>query len=575
MISRIKTQFLISLFVALFLVACGSDESKVASKSVASSAQLQYIPSDSPYAFAMLEPVPEPIFNKFKERLEPLLGAYRDMLDMVLQQEGSLKDMSDENRAALDFAMDKFLSWEGLNSIGFNEKSTSVIFGHGLLPVMRINLTDGDLMRGFIVELQEKFGEEFPQSEIAGQPYWHTPKSDTVQLLAAVIGDELVMTVVPSSGSETLYKSLLGLEKPSRSMASDETLVGIIESYNYLPYGVGFVDVTRIVDVFLSEQSGVNAELLAMGEYDSSKISEVCKTEIRAMAEIMPKMVTGYTRLTENEIITDLVLEIRSDLASSLSELAAPVPGVGIDNGGLFAFGAGFDIPKSIAFAKARIAAVEAEPYECEYFAEMQDGLDQMKTSLSAPMPPFVSGLKGFNMVFDGLEFDGTMPKPESIEARGIVAMDNAPAMLGMAQFFSPELANLKIEADGKPVALDPGMVPGLPVQAFVAMQESSIGISVGNGVESKLPGMMSANTKEFPPMMSISYDMDAYMDLILKFADLGLMEDENLTSADAEAAAKSMRQMLGAFQGMFDRTAMDIVFTDKGMKMEQYISMK
>ncbi len=570
------TKLLVCVLLAT-VVGCGSKDD-AQPKLDLSNTQLKHVPSDSPYVFAMLEPLPTPVLERFDGMMDEAFSAYKDLFVAAMESEGGMDKLEPEQRELVDYFVGKFTTEEGLKSLGFGAESTFVVYGQGLLPVFRVKLTDGDLMRDFIAEFQVKAEKELPEATVAGQAYWYTPDSEKVQGLMAVMGDELVMTVVPSGASEGLVESVLGVNPPASSLATDGTFTTLMNDYNYVAHGVsGAVDFTKIADVFLGEPTGVNAELLQIMDFDNSNISDICKTEIREMIDVMPRMVTGYSLFSADEMVSDMVLEIRSDLATSLTGLSAPVPGVGTSKSGLFSMGMGFDIPKSIEFAKAQIAAIEADPYECEYFADFQSGLEQMKTTLAQPIPPFVSGVKGFNVVVDELEVDENMqPDPNSIKMRGLVAVDNAPAMWGMATMFSPELAQLGMEPNQEPVEVDAGAIPGFNGSAFVAMAENSIAWSVGNDTGG-LSELFSAKTKEHPPVMSVAYDMKAYVDFILRFSEMDMVknDDDPKKQEIDKAALEAMQRVFTAMEGMLGWTAVDLAFTEQGFKFEQYVALK
>jgi len=140
--------------VSIAAVACSgsSDESKTASSAAADPGLLKYVPAETPYIFAMLEPVPDDIADKFEPKLELMLAAYRDLLQTIVElgvAEGSESGESDglpEEAAGVVNELSGLLSVEGLRSAGIDRESTMVFYGSGLLPVLRMSVTDGDLL---------------------------------------------------------------------------------------------------------------------------------------------------------------------------------------------------------------------------------------------------------------------------------------------------------------------------------------------------------------------------------------------------------------------------------------------
>src|SRR5690606_38192301 len=141
---------------------------------------------------------------------------------------------------------------------------------------------------------------------------------------------------------------------PDNSIADTGELGALAKKYGFTPYGLGLVDVRRIAGTFLDKPSGVNESLLALMEHDHSELSDVCRDEIRQVAALVPRLVTGYTEMTAERIRSNSVFELRSDIAAGLQTITAPVPGLGQPHGGLFSFGVSFDLLALRDFYAAR-----------------------------------------------------------------------------------------------------------------------------------------------------------------------------------------------------------------------------
>ena len=118
----------------------------------------------------------------------------------------------------------------------------------------------------------------------------------------------------------------------------------------------------------------------------------------------MPRIVGGYNDLSTEQIASTAIFELRDDIAGELTKLSAPVPGLGKDHGGLMSFGLGLDLLAARKFYEARLDALDANPYECELFAELQAGVAGGRAALQAPLPPIVYGIKGFLAVSSDMD---------------------------------------------------------------------------------------------------------------------------------------------------------------------------
>lgn len=573
-----------SLLVALLALGYGCSKDKASDEQAAGggvagdgAALLRYIPADTPYVGATLDPMPEDVIQALEPRIDKILRAYGEVLRSVVsdmqakQGEDSVK--SPEDRARIEAVLDELvsiMSVDGLKGMGFAINTTGVFYGQGLLPVARVRIADKAAMEAGIARFEEKAGRKMSVAQIDGQSYRYAG-DEKARVLLALMGDELVVSLVPAQASDDTLKAVLGLSLPAKSLADTGELIQMAKSEGYLLNNVGLFDIRRIVDTFLEDQGGVNQELLALMDYDSSTLSDVCRTEIKAMANVMPRMNFGYTRMDKDRFDAKMVMEVRSDLAEGMKTLAAPVPGMGGDMGGMFGFGLSFDLLAAREFLSARVAALEAQPYECELFADLQNSAQAVKQALDQPLPPIVYSIKGFSMVLEDLEgfdFEKKSP-PTGADLRGVLAVDNAQGLLAMGQMFSPELASLDLQPNGEVVELGGGIVPGLTDPIFLAMGDSAIAFSMGDGLEAKLPDMLAAKSPSDPPLMSMSYDAAAYMNLIGEAMKAGAKN-----KPDGEVTMESVSAVMDAVGGMMDRVSMDVILTERGIEIPYTMTM-
>jgi hypothetical protein len=329
---------------------------------------------------------------------------------------------------------------------------------------------------------------------------------------------------------------------------------------------VGLIDVGRIVATFLDDQSGVNAELLALMDYDGSELDDVCRAEIREMAEIVPRIITGYTEMSVDQFTSNTVIEIRSDIAAGLATLTAPVPGLGSEQGGLASFGMSIDLLAARDFYAARLDAMEADPYECGLFAELQNGVANGREALNQPLPPIVYGFKGFLAVvedIDGMDLANDQP-PTSVDARLLIAADNAAGLLAMGAMFSPEIAALDIQPDGEPVRFESPQLDGVVDAAYVAMTDDALAISVGQGTEARLADMLSADISSPHPFASMEMDAKRYYNLMAETMVLE-EDDEDPTPPELKESIANLMTVVG---DMFSRMTFQVNFTERGVEL-------
>lgn len=571
--AKFPKTILVLCLLSVVAIGCNgsTDESGTVSVTASDPGLLRYVPADSPYIFAMVDPLPDDIADMFEPKLDLMLAAYRDLLQTIVEMSAAKASDSEEADGLPDEANEVLnelaglLSVEGFSNAGIDRNTTMVMYGSGLLPVLRMTVSDGDLLEATIARIEEKANDSMSVATIAGQSY-RFAGDDKAQLVIAVIEDDFVLSIVPTKLPEELLKAVLGLTLPDTSIAATGELQKIIDDNKYVHHSVGLIDIERIVATFLDDQSGVNAELLALMDYDGSALDDTCKSEIRAISGIVPRIITGYTEMSVDRFTSNTIFEIRGDIAAGLATLPAPVPGLGGGQGGLAAFGMSIDLLAARDFYAARLDAIEADPYECDLFADFQGSVAQGREALNQPVPPVVYGLKGFLAVvedIEGMDLANDQP-PTSAEARILVAADNAAGLLAMGAMFSPEIAALEIQPDGEPVRFESPQLDGVIDAAYVAMTEDALAISIGQGTEARLGEMLTAAIHDPHPFMIMEMDAARYYELIAE--TMVLEEDEeDPTPPELKAAIAELMTVTG---DMFSRMTFQIEFTGRGIEM-------
>ncbi len=569
-------RLLFVLVISFTVMSC----SKSAETDVAEAGLLQYVPADTPYLFAHTEPLPDDVLEAMAPGIDSALIAYGNLLKAVInteiQKPDEDSDVSGELLATIEAVTNELaalLTLDGLKSAGIDGQSTMVMYGEGLLPVFRIKLTDGALMEQTIARIEDRAGLQMATGTIGGQAYRYAGDEDA-QLILAVVEDDLVVTMVPTVRTDALLKSLLGLSKPAESIAKSGKVARILKENGFEPYYMMFVDITQLASTFLDEPTGSNAELLALGDYDSADLSDICKEEFREIAGIVPRIIAGYTTINTKEISSNFIVELRQDIAAGVAALTAPVQGLGLTKGGLFSFGMSIDLVAARDFYSARLDAMEADPFECEELAELQASVAQGRELLKQPIPPIAYSVKGFFAVvdaMDGMDIAAQQP-PTSADASFLLATDNPQGLVAMGAMFSPELAALDLQADGKPQKLQlPPMSPALE-EAHIAMTENSLVISIGEGGADRIVALLKKDYAEPPPFMSMSFDADQYYGVMadsMEFGQFGQSEDSE-TSPEITAA---MSELNLAMQGWFGTVSFSVNFTDRGVEIPSTVT--
>jgi len=581
MLKSIDKKVILTAVVSAFLFsACSKSEDKdEATVFSTDDTILRYVAADTPYIFAAIEPLPDDVLDKIEPHIDQMMESYQAILRTAIaeKQKSMPEDALDSDEAkkisAIVDEMMSLLSIEGLRGAGFSRESTGAIYGNGLLPVIRWQLSDGALFEDALARMEDKAGQKLPVAEIGEYSYRYFD-TDEIRIVIAVLDNQAVITLLPAGSDDAKTSLALGLTLPTEALSDSDTLQNIATTYGYTSHYIGFFDFEGIAERFTGTASGSDADLLALMDHDISELSDVCRTEIQATAGFAPRMVMGYTEVGLNRFESSAVVELRADIAANLAQLPAIVPGLGGDPGGLMSFGFSLDVKAARDFFEARLDALEASPYECELFAGIQAGVAGGRAALEQPVPPMVYDFKGFLAVIDDIEgLDiGSQTPPTSIDGRLMLAMDNAQALVSMGAMFSPEIAELNLQSDGKAVPLDNAQIQSMGFATFVALTENALAIGIGENAEQSLEDMLAVKSDEAGPFMSFSMDAARYYSFIGDAIAAAEQDDEDAPPPEIQAAVNDMMNIISE---LYDRMSVDVDLTERGIELHSSVTLK
>ena len=541
---------------------------------------LQYVPDDTPYVFATGAPLPDKVLDRLEPRFDEMLKAYQVFFREVFRSsiaKNSANVSADEiqRRSAVVDEIMQLFSIEGLRKAGFERNSDLVVYGSGIMPVLRIELGDADKFDAVLARMEAAAGASMKTATLDGVEYRHVG-NEKARLIIGVFNGNAVFTIAPVSLDDKQLKVLVGLTPPKKSIARSGKLLDIVKEYNFSEHYVGYVDSLRIASTFLDKPAGLDAALLQSSEYDAATISDVCKDEIRELVGVAPRMVFGYGEVSADAMNGSMIIEMRDDIAMGLSTLSALVPGLGIDPGGLVSFGMSFNVPAMYSFIEARINAMEEDPFECEHFAELQAGAAEGRARLAQPLPPFITGLRGFNIIVDSLgDYDMSSGQPpKEVDASVLLSMDDAHAMFMMGAMMSPDLAAIDLQPNGVPVPLALPWLQGIAGSAYAAMKETVLALSVGTQARTRVSVVLDSDTVEPPPIISATMDAGKYYELIASSA-MAESDEEGKENPLPEPVRIALRDAMLKVGEMYDRMTVDIRFTDRGIEMESTVTLR
>ena len=564
--------------IAVFFVSVISfSTASAASKNSAD--LLKYIPADTPYVIASTEPLPSALADKLEPTIDEILKAYQRALRHVMAEQ--LVKMSAEEGGAEEAEQFRglmeevlgLMSIEGIRGAGIERESAFAFYGNGLMPVLRLELSDPALFDAAVSRIEEKVGEALLVGKAKGTSYKYA-NAEKMNLIFATLDDQVVMTVVPASFDEGQVAIALGAKAPRKNLKKSKTLGAIGKEYGFSGYLTGYVDTERLAGIFTGNTTEQDDDFFAATGETLPAVTDVCAAEIMGMAGIAPRIVFGYSDVSPEQVESAMIVELREDLAAGLATIPAAVPGLGMDPGGFMSLGLGLNPMELRNFYEARLDAIEADPYECDKFAKLQAGVASGREVLNKPLPPVVYSFRGFvaNIAdIQGLDLSKSTA-PESIDASILVAVENAESLVMMAAMMDPQIAALNLLPDGKPVKLELAQLAEFAGNAFAALSTDALSISLGESAEKNSADMLIADSIEPAPFMSMNMDAARYYSLVGEAMSQEPASDEE--EQMPKAIRDAVRDVMILSGSIYERMSVDVQFTARGVEINSVMKL-
>lgn len=552
-------------------------------------APLAFVPADTPYVFANLEPMPQPVVDQWsqltREAWPISLNMYRRILDKA--QADAPDSVSLKTAHALLDEVSAQVSAGNFEALGIKSSTHMAIYGIGVLPVVRLELADPAKLRAAIARVEAKAGAKLPTAKLGELEYWTltlnesgaAPATDKtgaakipsplekVQLLLGIVDQQLVVSFAPATASEGLRKQLFGLTRPAKPL-DPASLTALNKRYGYLPYSSGYVDFLRLVDFLGDESDPVRRELAAaLGEMPA--VDATCKAEVRSIVAKFPRFVAGYTELEPKRMTLHAQLELEPALAKEFAASLVAAPGTGAAAEGLTDFALALPVLKQKSFWLRQAKAVVDKPYACTDLAGLNDSFAKFKQSLDTTIPPPASDLAGLRLQLGKLDFAAGKDKPE-FAGKLVVALNNPAGAVAMAQLVLPSLKDLKLSADGKPVALPADVAPASLPPLFLAMDNNALALSAGAGEEAGLGAFLTAPAAAEPVFLRMRITGALY-------GRLGGMLDTfgALLPAEQRADMDAQKQLFALYEKSIAHIEFSMTANDGGVALRESAEMR
>jgi hypothetical protein len=529
---RSTTRFVALGLAGITLVACGHKDKD---------APLAFVPADTPYVVANLDVLDD------STRAALLAQADAQLPSQVAQLNAAADRMAakDPDGARLMHALAAEFSGKTVEafaqSAGLDLKGHSALYGLGLAPVMRFELSDPGAFEGFIGRLETAYGKKLDVANIGKQSYRkYAFAASGTELILATVGKQAVAALLPANVSPALLRQALGLDRPQKSLQDDGRLATLAKAKDYQKWLVGDLDLTRALPLAMGGKDPLfSAILKAHAEAESAKTGEPvanqlqtspsCVSEASRIAARVPALSFGYTQLDAKHQNVRFDVSLADDISKAFADLKVELPGLGSPGTAPFDLSIALPVAQLRTFWMAQADAVAAKPFTCPVLTDLNDGFAKLGPAMQkAAIPPF-GDMLGLRVALDTLA-PGQSSLP-SFSGRFVLGTSNPVGLLAMGQMMVPALAKLKPVNNGAPLPLPRDMANMIGQPAWIAMSDKALALGVGTGEDAKLADTLKSATGDAGRMTRMHLSGAMYLQW------LQLMEQKVDSLAAATAA--------------------------------------
>ncbi|HET8553230.1 MAG TPA: hypothetical protein VFL78_00225, partial [Rhodanobacteraceae bacterium] len=425
-------------------------------------APLAYVPADTPYLVANLKP----LTADARAALMPASTSSIVRANQVTRLRQAAESLTAEH-SDLAHLINAFAdSMEGKTytqmetDAGINPDGLFAIYGLGLSPVVRGQLSDPARFHAYIAKLEKAYGHAFDESTIGNITYQHAALGNSnLQVIIATHDKQFVAAMLPVHADKQL-RLALGLDRPEHSAQESDLLEKLAKADGYGPYSIGYLDTTRLPALIAGANDPLLKALLsaATGKHPAQWNTELpasCKGDLGRIAARVPLISFGYTKLESKERIQQVDIQLAPDIIKAFQHVGTDVPGLGhnASSDALLDMALALPITTIRDFWLNQAEAVKNKPFTCPALTSLNQLAVKAGTYLPRLSMPPLGEWRGLRLVLDQLDMSDTDKMP-SFKARLLIASQNPDRMMNTAKAMVPALGQLKITDNGEPVAL-------------------------------------------------------------------------------------------------------------------------
>lgn len=501
-----KTKLSLAVAVALLsagmLTGCSDDKEPTAAATQQETPKnnvapmLQYIPADSPYFMATRESMPEQEAFDFYRRMQPQ-GSLESNLDELRRTLPEIDDDVQHSLVTLLIAMgeelDSVETLDDAHALGLKMGPQAALYGLGILPVLRFELHDEDAFRETLQRILTKADLNPSTATTNGTDYWVLTPEGPVNVILAIIDQQLLLSLVPQDASDELLAQVLGNTPPDSNISDTSALTELEQRHGFTPYGAGQINASRLLSELSTPTHPGTQALMDAVEAEQLDLS-ACQADIDRITSRFPGLVMGMREYNLDGLEMNLILETDEGIVSDLRALTTQVPGLGSTEG-MASLGMGLNLPVLLQTVQKYAREVRQNPFSCDELQDLNNAWTEINVAMNNPATMMIgSALSGLRARIDSLTMTDGEPTGTGILA---IASQNPLGLLSTVSAFAPELGALGLEPGGETKKIKSMLLPPDMPTLYAAMSDTAIVLGAGLSDSDALQDELQAPASE------------------------------------------------------------------------------
>ncbi|HET8551417.1 MAG TPA: hypothetical protein VFM97_02930 [Gammaproteobacteria bacterium] len=359
----------------------------------------------------------------------------------------------------------------------------SVAYTVGLVPVLRMKLTDAAAFQRFLDEAEQRGRAHATAGSFQGVSYREysiefNRKPTRSALLVAVRPHYVVVTIDAPAFRDVALPVALGLKAPAKTLAQSGLLQRIADKNGFERGDIGFINHQAIVAALTGAPGSLAGKMLTQvdAKHQLAAVrTPACRRDMQSIANGWPITVMGMVP-NNGAAPGDVVIRERmvsrltdASLTKSLSQLRGHIPAALIDGSAkpILGFALGLDAAHLAPVLGGLQQRFVQADFHCDWLVKAQQNVLQKNPAARTAAAALFSGVRGVSLeVFDANPAAGVA----GLDALVDISATSPRRLFQMAKRMKPRLlGQVQIPADGSPVALQLPRKGVPPVQVMIA----------------------------------------------------------------------------------------------------------